>query len=43
MKIEKNLEKYLRVDVIIDQYDDDSLKSHTRNGRGDCTKWKSSK
>ena len=35
MKIEKETEKHSRVDIIFDQYNDDSLKSHTRNVRGD--------
>jgi len=35
MKIENRTEKHFRVDIIFDQYNDESLKSHTRNIRGD--------
>ena len=35
MKIEKRTEKHFRVDIIFDQYNDESLKTHTRNMRGD--------
>ena len=33
--IESKIEKHLRVDIIFDQYKKDSLKSETRNARGD--------
>ena len=35
IKIEKRTEKQFRVDIIFDQYNDESLKSPTRNIRGD--------
>ena len=35
IKIEKRTKKQFRVDIIFDQYNDESLKSHTGNIRGD--------
>ena len=39
-KISKKSERYLRVDIIFDQYKNDSLKSETRRSRGDGRKCK---